>query len=212
MAFFPCIGGIKPTPPPPTEPTITHLWGSGESGQESYTIEDDGLYLVIAAYTYSGYGGISLPLGRTPLFTDSVGNNDNRGFIVNIAELQAGDVVTIISSASSWIGHTKQIFKLDLINIDGRLLFKGIGVDTRVNVYSDNLADYDYALCIGVASGRTSNDVADETVYKGGALWHSAVALNSIVAVNYVNHEEFPDNTYTYYGYDGGFGGFIAIG
>lgn len=199
---------VAQAPPAPVS-AITQVFGSGAGGQESYTIEDDGLYLLVAVYTHNGYGSISLPQGRTSLFNDMVG--DVRGFIVNIAELQAGDIVNIIATASSWIGQTKQIFKLDSINIEGRLLFKGIGTDTRVNVYNDMLGEYTHALCIGAASARSLDGVADETVYKGGALWHYTVPVNSIVAVNYINYNEFPDHTYTYYGYDGGFGGFIAI-
>lgn len=109
MGWVRCGGG--------SSSTDVHLqlkFQDGTSGQSTYTIDEDGIYLVAALYQRFGSGSVTLPSGVTADYSYTF-DYDGRGMTFAIASLSKNDVVTITTSfASSWPAGAKIVVRLPM--------------------------------------------------------------------------------------------------
>lgn len=108
------------------------------AASETYTITEDGLYVIIAGTTHKGTYTLSLPSNRTAIVSGDIvltSSGFTRGMAYAVANLKNGDVVTIGSTPDSWVGHGRFIMKLEGIEITSGTPVSEIGV-------ADNMASY----------------------------------------------------------------------
>ena len=95
-------------------PGVVLKFQDGTSGTSTYTIDEDGIYLVASLYQRFGSGSVTLPSGVTADYTYSF-NYDGRGMTYAIATLSEGDEVTITATlSSSWLSGAKIVVKLPM--------------------------------------------------------------------------------------------------
>ena len=192
-----------------SDANIVLKYNNGTSGSTSYTITDDGLYLIIASQSYGGSASITLPSGRTELLNGDI-RSGNRGMVWNLVELQTDDIVTMSATASSWTAFSKSIYKLNNMNFNSN--------SSVVNsaMISDNTAQLappstdDKCLIFGVGMGRASGNYRNDTDTTGkviDAQYTGTVGVNTVVALYYGTASDLP--TVSLYGYDGG-GAYIS--
>lgn len=188
-----------------TEVSIALKYNNGTAGSSSYTIEDDGLYLVIASRSYSGTATITLPSGRTPILSKDL-EQGNRGMKWRLVELLSGDIVTMSASASSWVSFSKSIYKLSntgFNNLSSTIYNNATSNDGTAQLAPPNTANK--CLLVGIAMGRTSANRRNDTVTTGKIIeaeYTGAVGVNTLVALYYGTGSDLP--TIKMYGYDGG--------
>lgn len=209
MAWYRCIGGSSPTPV--VEPTLTLKYENATTGSTTYTVDSDGIYLIVVTYALAGLGSITLPSGRTAmysgdfLFTDA--QNREKGTKIAVVSLEAGDVITMSATpSSSWTAFSKLVIELPF------------AVTTLVdsNKVSDTNMSYTLStgtgdiLCIMTAWARQNNGtnlydytkpVVDSEMVAGFA------GVNTMFRVFICDADNFP--TITARGYDGG--GVVAV-
>ena len=187
-----------------TDAAIDRVYNNGTSGSSSYTITEDGLYLIIASYSHNGSASITLPSGRTAILSSTVVSGA-RGMKWCLVELQTNDIVTMSATASSWISFSKSIYKLSNMNFGSSSSING---SRAVNDGTATLSppnDSKKALIFGIAEGRTSSNISNSTNKTGkviDAQYESTIGVNTLVALYYGTASALP--TISLYGYDGG--------
>lgn len=174
---------------------------SGTSGSVTYTIEEDGIYLMGATYSLDGSGSIALPMGRTASYSGTISNGGSGGLKLTVAELQKGDTVTVNSIPASWLAHAKFVIK---VPVAVTTLLDSAGVaDTSIsyNISSGS----GNALCVMSCYGKWTDTYWDRT-YQNLIVNRNIVAgvggVQTAIRVFYYDVSDFP--TITAYGYDGG--------
>ena len=182
------------------------MFNSGQTGEETYTITENGKYLIVVSYSYNGSGSITLPSGRTPEIDESVLGNDARGFKVVIANLNSGDIVTMSNTVGDHTARAKCILKLN--NISDLTTKKDSNIQNDSTV-SPTIYATGKTLFIGLCCGRLGGNYYDYSHDYGGEVYAGAIGENTLIRVIYT------DDTLTIpiylYGYDGGFGGFAVF-
>ena len=124
------------------------------SGSSSFTITEDGTYLIIVSVSHLGSRSITLPQGRTATISQDVEINDgHRGISVVVADLMANDVVTLSATPTNWNAFGKLIYKLSNTSVNAvySTKSKADGTDTfSVPTSSDYIA---VGVCLGVLTG-----------------------------------------------------------
>lgn len=200
MNYYKCVGSSGGGN---NAPALQLIFNSGQLGEETYTITENGKYLIIVSYSYQGSGAISLPSGVMAEIDESVIGNA-RGFRVVVADLTAGDIVTMTNSIADWTGRAKVIIKLK--NIPTLSAKKGSAI-TDDGAISPTITTDD-ALFIGLCCGRLNGNFYDYSYANDGALYAGYIGSNTLIRVNYINSA----NVDIYlHGYDGGYGGYIVL-
>lgn len=187
-------------------PELQVMFNSGQTGEETYTITENGKYLIVVSYSYNGSGSITLPSGITAEIDESVLGNA-RGFRAVVANLTAGDVVTMSNSIADWTGRAKTIIKLKNIPTLSTKIGSGITDDGTVNPVG--LQTTGDALFIGLCCGRLNGSFYDYSYDNGGVVYAGYVGSNTLIRINYIDSTLF-SSAYLY-GYDGGYGGYIVL-
>ncbi len=178
------------------------------SGSSTFTITENGTYLIIVSVSHQGSKSITLPQGRTATIEQAVevADEGHRGMTVVIADLEANDVVTLSATPSQWNAFSKQIYKLS--NVSASSVYstqaKADGNQTFSVPASGNYLVV--GLCFGISSGyyydMTSGSIASKNVTTN-------VGVNAIAKVYADEGNNIP--VLDLYGYDGGGAFFIAI-
>ncbi len=187
-------------------PEIQYIFNSAQTGEETFTITENGKYLIVVSYSYNGSGSITLPSGRTPEIDESFLGNDARGFKVVIANLTAGDIVTMSNTVGDHTARAKCILKLNNIS--------DLTTKTDSNVQNDStVSPTVYAtgktLFIGLCCGRLGGNYYDYSRDYGGEIYAGVIGENTLIRVVYTN-DTLTIPVYLY-GYDGGYGGFAVF-
>lgn len=187
-------------------PEIQYIFNSAQTGEETFTITENGKYLIVVSYSYNGSGSITLPSGRTPEIDESVLGNDARGFKVVIANLNSGDIVTMSNTVADHTARAKCILKLNNISDLTTKTDSNIQNDSTV---SPTVSTTGKTLFIGLCCGRLYGNYYDYSHNYGGEVYTGAIGENTLIRVNYI------DGVLTVpiylYGYDGGYGGYIVL-
>ena len=208
MAWYRCIGGSSPTPV--VEPTLTLKYENATTGSTTYTVDDAGIYLIAVTFSLAGTGSITLPSGKTAMysgdFTFVDSQNREKGTRIVVAELGQGDIITMSTAVGSWNAFSKVVLKLPF------------AVTTLVdsNKVSDGEMNYTLStgdgtiLCIVTAWARQKNS-ANLYDFTGFVTDSEMVAgytgVNTMFRAFICDADNFP--TITARGYDGG--GVIAV-
>lgn len=203
MNYYKCVGSSGGGN---NAPALQLIFNSGQLGEETYSITENGKYLIIVSYSYNGSGAISLPSGVMAEIDESVIGNA-RGFRVVVADLTAGDIVTMTNSIADWTGRAKVIIKLK--NIPTLSAKKGSAITDDGTANPVGLLTTGDALFIGLCCGRLNGLFYDYSYTNDGALYAGYIGSNTLIRVNYVNSASF-SSAYLY-GYDGGYGGYIVL-
>lgn len=177
------------------------------SGSSSFTITEDGTYLIIASVSYQGSRSITLPQGRTATINQDVEIADgHRGMTVVVVDLEEDDVVTISTTPSQWNAFGKLIYKLSNVSVSSvySTQTKADGTQTfSVPTSGDYLV---VGLCFGLQSGYyydlTEEDYATKNIT-------TRVGVNTLSRIFADKGNNIP--TLELYGNDGGGAFFIAI-
>jgi hypothetical protein len=174
------------------------------SGSSTFTITEDGTYLIVVSNSYQGSRSITLPQGRTATINQDV--ETTYGMTIVVADLQENDVVTMSATPSTWAAFSKQIYKLT--NINTGLVQNKVAKNDGSQTFSvPTSGDF---LVVGLCFGRTSADYRDDTAETKAAKSISReVGANTNVNVYADKGENIP--TLDLYGYDGGGAFFISI-
>lgn len=187
-------------------PEIQYIFNSAQTGEETFTITENGKYLIVVSYSYNGSGSITLPSGRTPEINESLLGNDARGFKVVIANLNSGDIVTMSNTVGDHTARAKCILKLNNISDLTTKTDSNIQNDSTV---SPTIYATEKTLFIGLCCGRLYGYYYDYSHDNGGEIYAGAIGENTLIRVIYT------DDTLTIpiylYGYDGGYSGYIVL-
>lgn len=174
------------------------------TASETFTITEDGLYLIGAGHSARGSSTIILPVGVTTISsgTYTVDTSYPRGFTYAVAQLNAGDVITIGSTPSSWNGHGRFIAKLNGFGVgSGNALDSVIVADDTASYTLVDDSDYlVIGFCCGGSASRhkqtLTSDISDidlqQSVSNGLMMFRVSLISDAQGAV------------YTEYGYEGG--------
>ena len=197
MTWFKCTGGTGGSII--SDSSIELKYSNGTAGTSTYTVEESGVYLLLAVYSLNGSGTITLPQGRGALYTGSVLISNSKGMVLTVAELQEGDVITMATSVSSWIANTKAVIRIPE------------AVTTLIDsaTAGDDEITYTLAtgsgkvLCVAVAWARLLRvdniyDISDIT----DNMIAGIVDTNVYLRIFTCDASDFP--TVRMYGYDGG--------
>lgn len=114
MTWFKCMGGSAPAPV--ETPSLELKYQNGTTGATTYTVDEDGLYLIAVTFSLGGSGSITLPAGRTAAYSNDFIMTDaqsrEKGTKIAVVSLETGDVVTLTTAVGAWTAHGKAIFKL----------------------------------------------------------------------------------------------------
>ena len=177
------------------------------SGSSTFTITEDGTYLIIASVSHQGSRSITLPQGRTATINQSVEINDgHRGMTVVVADLKEDDVVTMVATPTQWNAFGKLIYKLS--NLSANSVYstqtKGDGTQTfSVPTSGDYLV---IGLCFGLQSGYYYDLTEEDSASKNIT---TRAGVNTLSRVFADKGENIP--TIELYGNDGGGDFFVAI-
>ncbi len=175
------------------------------SGASTYTIDEDGTYLIIVSNSYQGARSITLPQGRTAIINQSVEVTDGlRGMTIVVADLLEDDVVTMSATPVTWVAFSKQIYKLTNINVQS--VYETKAKNDNSETYSAP-ASGDY-LVVGLCFGRTEAYYRDDTKGSGNGVTRYNTQ-NTITKIYADKGENIPQ--LDMYGYDGGGVFYIAI-
>ena len=195
-------GGSQPDPL--TVCSYSKVWSSGNSGEETYTIPSDGLYLCICGTSYQGTAILTLPVGADVLYSGDV--NAVRPCKYAIANLSEDDVVTMSNASGGWHGLTKVIFKLNGFTPAS---VPEIGcTDDDTDTYTfNNVGTNTFKFIVSGRCGGTMSDTVTNT---------GRYSIDEDVMVGETSYSEanvgFSNGgTYSSYGYDGGYGYHIAF-
>ena len=185
---------------------------TGGSGSSSYTIPEDGYYLMIAGCSYNGSRSITLPSGIDPILSDNV-YSDTRGVMWKIAYLESGDVVTIACSPSSWQSCNKMIIELKDIDLSNATLVSSLKTNDGTTTRPTLTDDTNY-LIIGYALGRPgTTSYYTVTIPSGSTIPYVLDRKNTSEGCQaYItcdNSKYIP--AFSMYGYDGGFSAVSTI-
>lgn len=181
---------------------------SDTSGTTTYTIEEDGDYLVAVIYSHNSTASYSLPSGRTPSYANDFIMGGTMGVKLAVVALQTGDVVTMSATPASWVAFAKVVIKLPM------------AVDTLIDSVAINTQTVcDYTLSTGsgkilcfmtcwsrYSSGTTLYDYTAAS--KNIDMLAGYVGVNTLIRVFTCDVVDFPH--IKAYGYDGG-GTVVAV-
>ena len=91
---------------------ITLVYQNGTAGTSTYTIAEDGYYLIAVTFSNAGSGSITLPDGRTAAYSGDFIINSVKGTRIAVVRLYAGDVVTMSTTVAEWLANAKVVIKL----------------------------------------------------------------------------------------------------
>lgn len=179
----------------------------GTSGTTTYTIAEDGIYLIAVVYSHNGSGSYSLPSGRTPSYANDFLINNTKGAKLAVVALQTGDVVTMSATPASWSAFAKVVIKLSQ------------GVTTLVDsaTASDVVCNYTLStgtgtvLCFMASWARQANgtNLYDYTPASVSTnMIAGYVGVNTLLRIFTCDVSNFP--TINTKGYDGG-GTVVAV-
>lgn len=189
------------------EKGIELVENNNTSGSSTFTIEEDGTYLIIASVSHQGTRSITLPQGKTATIEQDVELNDgHRGISVVVADLLANDVVTLSATPTNWNAFGKLIYKLSNTSVNAvySTKSKADGTETfSVPTSGDYLV---ISVCFGLTSGYYY-DLTDEVFASKNITTRAGV--NTLSRVFADKGENIP--TIELYGNDGGGDFFVAI-
>ena len=196
------VGGGSPQ----SQPVIIPVFSNTSSGSSTYTILEDGLYLIEVTNSYQGSRSITLPSGRTPIVNQTI-DGSSRGTTIEIVELQSGDEITLSATASTWLAFSKSVFLLKNIVVSS--VYDTDGVDDTTLTYNSIPSTDDYYMTIGVCFGRQTENYYDGTVNTQIPLEQEDFSgIMTLGSIRIDKGSNFP--TLSYYGYDGG-GAYLCV-
>lgn len=199
----------QPQPPQPIENAqsiVIPVFNDVSSGSSTYTVIEDGLYLIEVSNSYQGTRSITLPSGRTPIVSQTL-TGDNRGLDVNIVELQKGDEVILSATASTWLAYSKSIFLLKNIEVSG--VYDTDYADDITLTYDSIPSTDDFYMTVGVCFGRERGKYYDSTVNTAIPFEQDdECGAMSLCSIRLDKGRNFPE--LSYYGYDGG-GAYLCV-
>ena len=200
MAWYRC-GGNSSSPTPVITPTLLKKYSNGTTGTTTFTIDEDGTYLVVVVYSHNGSGSYSLPAGRTATYSGDFLVNGTKGMKLAVVDLVAGDVVSMTTSVGAWAANAKVVIKLPF------------SITGLVDSSTASDAVFNYTLSTGTGTvlavmatwARQSNgtnlydysEIGDDSDTLAGV-----VGVNTLLRVFACEVSNFP--TLKAYGYDGG--------
>lgn len=174
------------------------------SGSSTFTIEEDGTYLIVVSNSYQGSRSVTLPQGRTAIINQDI--ETTYGMTVVVADLQEDDVVTMSAAPATWTAFSKQIYKLT--NVTASTVYGSQA--NNDGAYTYTLPTTGNYLVVGMSFGRTSTDYRDDTLQdKAAKSISNEVGANTITKVYADAGENMPE--FSMYGYDGGGVFFVAL-
>lgn len=189
-----------------TQPTIIPVFNNLDRGNSTYTVLEDGLYLIEVSNSYQGTRSIMLPSGRTSIISQSMTGTD-RGMSIEIVELKSGDVITLSATSMQWTALSKCIFLLK--NIEVLSVYDTDYADDTTLTYSSVPSTEDHYMSIGVCFGAGPSKYYDSTVDTTIPLERDDEGGNlTLCSVRLDKGKNFP--TLSYYGYDGG-GAYLCV-
>lgn len=179
-----------------------------QSGSSTYTVTTSGMYMLIVSNSLQGSRSITLPQGRTAIIDEDIEPSSGSiyGSTVVIANLQAGDEVTLNATPDSWAAFSKQVYRLEDVSISSVY-------GTQANVdghYSYTMSGSSTYILVGICFGRTAFDYYDESdirAYYG--LSNNTPDNCTLTKICIGTGSEIGEQEL--YGYDGGGVDFIAI-
>lgn len=141
------------------------VFNGATNGSNTFTVPADGTYLLIAAYSFRGSASITIPEGRTALYTDDISASDPygggtyyRGCKIVVANLLQGDTVTLVASYySTWLGYGSCAYKLDNVaNKTYTNISKTLTKDTTGSMTA--ISTSGLYLIIGISTGSSSGN------------------------------------------------------
>lgn len=178
------------------------------SGTSTYTIVENGVYLVAVVYSHNGTASYSLPSGRTPHYANDFIMGGTMGVKLAVVTLEPNDVVTMTSTPASWVAFAKVIIKLPTV------------VDTLIDsVLTNAQSPCEYTLstgsgtvlCLMFCWSRFLNgtNLYDYTAMsKDIDMLAGYVGVNTLMRIFTCDVTDFP--SIKAYGYDGG-GTVVAV-
>lgn len=183
---------------------VNIVYNPASAGSSTYTIEEDGYYMISVGYCHSGYGSITLPSDRTPVIDESyisTISGGNRGSLLKLVKLYAGDAVSIsFGYTGQWSGAYGFIAKTNGFE-DYVVYSKNYADDeeTRPNVPND---DTTY-IALGFTSGRSySESWSKVNPYDSDSTITAQINLNSTMFCWKGKGSEYP--SVREYGFNGG--------
>ena len=199
-------------------PSITRVFNNTARGGNTYTIQEDGIYLILTSggsMDASPYQ-ISLPSGKTPLFAESGLVSDNyKPYSFVIADLSAGDVVTLTGDYnSSYTAMQKTIYKLSNLGINSNsvklTLIKGNNVSAGIQYSCPN--DSNHYLVFGYAGCASGRATTIEDQSSGGnpeAYISENVGIQTVTGIYYGTGTNMPTVKFKGYNYNYSYGSAI---
>ena len=193
-------------------PAFTLVYNNATSGTTTYSVNANGIYLIISSYSANGQGSITLPAGRTALLSQTLSSTNQRGMKWVLVELQRGDSISIYSAAGAWLAFSKAIFFLE------NSRFRSASELVNSTIVSDGLAqlnppnDSNKYLVFGVGMGRGNGNYSDNTSLTGATVdtyEKDNIGSYTVTGLYYGTGSEMP--VVKFYGYDGGCGCVVCI-
>lgn len=178
-----------------------------QSGTETYTIAESGLYEIFYCLTLQSAVSVTLPESANVLIERdlSISNHPVKHIV---AELEAGSTVTITQTPNQWRTVMSGILKLDAISVNNVVHVDSIA-DSTVSFKLPN--DDKYYLVIGTAVGNSvaSNSTRDDTSGGNPTIVKTQSAEYARFRSVIVKGSDSPN--FSFYGYDGGVAAIIAF-
>lgn len=177
----------------------------GSSGSKTYTIPNDGLYVIFITVTYQGSYTVTLPNDAVTIYDNDLSKSTRYARYI-IAELTKNSVVTITTSVSQWNGSGSGIIQLKNMNVKAVEGYSSTADGTASHILPNDDKLY---FVIATCTGRTSEQAIDNTS-GGNPQIDNRINVGSITKLHFglCNGSDSP--TYSMYGYDGGIAGVIA--
>jgi len=183
---------------------------------ESYTVKEDGLYLILCSCSFAGEATIGLPSGRTPII-DVYDYHEmyyassyyRRAIVCKIVELEAGDSIALnakngYAASGTWDAWGKRVIKLSGFDATNLTLNAHPMTDDVQNAITYDTSQLSgNHLIIGLSCGKTApinNTNPTENDIK-------AYSVNTTLAIVKGNVSNLPAVSLS--GYGGGFVSFI---
>ena len=205
MAFYPCLQAVS-SPTPSSTPSIALVANITTSGSSTYTITENGLYLLIVSDSYQGSRSITLPSGRTPIINETI--ETSYGSTIVVVELQANDVVTLDATPGGWLAFSKQVYKLSNLSVVS-LYGKQANNDGTYSYTVPSIGQY---LVVGICFGLSTqlkqytDETEQSTVCRSIA---NEVGLYAYTRIYIDEGTNIPE--LTLFGYDGGGVNYLAL-
>ena len=201
MAWYRCIGGDGGGGS--VDERLELEYQATTSGTSTYTIVEDGIYLIAVVYSYNGTASYSLPSGRIPHYANDFIIGGTMGVKLAVATLESGDIVTMSSTPASWVAFAKVIIKLPMV------------VDTLIDSVSANTQGVPCEYTLSTGSGKVlclmfcwsrflngTNLYDYTTLSKDIDMLAGYVGANTLMRIFTCDVTDFPH--IKAYGYDGG--------